>query len=376
MDIGIPRETRPGEHRVALTPWGVKSLVQQGHRVWVETGAGTGAGHPDSDYESAGASVAFGRGEPYARGTLIAAVSAPEPAAYDLLQRGHVVFGFWAFPTLRPEDVRALLVRQITAVGLEAIEDDQGRAPVLTSMSEIAGGLAVTVGAGLLLNEFGGKGILLGGAPGVPPANVVVLGAGVVGRSAARAALGLGAQVTLLDRSLETLRAAGQELGRVVPTLLASPSNLEKALAFADVAIGAVAVHGQRAPVVVPRRMLGLMKPRSLVLDLSIDMGGCFESSRPTSFPDPVYEVDGIRHFCVPNLPATAARSTTQALTNAVLPYLEAVAGQGLEGAVKAHRDLRRGVYVHAGACGRESLARALALPQVWLPGDERARPS
>jgi alanine dehydrogenase len=376
MDIGIPRETRPGEHRVALAPWGVKSLVQQGHRVWVETGAGAAAGHPDADYESAGASIGFTRGEAYARGHLVAAVAAPEPGAFELLQPGQVVFAFWAFPTLRPEDVRALLARQISAVGLEAIEDDHGRAPVLTSMSEIAGGLAVTMGAGLLLNELGGKGILLGGAPGVPPADVVILGAGVLGRSAARAARGLGAQVTLLDRSLDALRAAARELDGGAATLLAGASNLEKVLGFADVVIGAVAVHGQRAPVLVTQRMLRFMKPRSLVIDLSIDMGGCFETSRPTSFPEPVYSVDGIRHFCVPNLPASAARSTTQALTNAVLPYLEAVAEGGLEAAVKSHRDLRRGVYVHAGACGRDSLARALDLPKVWLPGDDRARTS
>jgi alanine dehydrogenase len=376
MDIGIPRETRTGEYRVALTPWGVKSLVQRGHRVWVETGAGTGAGHPDADYQSAGATIAFDRLEPYARGNLVAAVSAPEPAHYERLQPGQVVFAFWTVPTLRAGDLRALLARRVSAIGLEAIEDESGHAPVLTSMSEIAGGLAVTVGAGLLLNVFGGKGILVGGGPGVPPAHFVILGAGVVGRSAARAALGLGAQVTLMDRSLDCLRRASAELGHSVPSLLASLPNLEKALAFADVTLGAVAVHGQRAPVLVTRGMLAVMKPRSLVLDLSIDMGGCFETSRPTSFPDPVYEVDGIRHFCVPNLPSAAARSSTQALTNAVLPYLEEVADLGLEAAVQAHRDLRRGLYLHAGGCARESLARSHDLPRVWLPGDDRERPS
>jgi alanine dehydrogenase len=247
-------------------------------------------------------------------------------------------------------------------VGLEAIEDDAGHAPVLTSMSEIAGGLAVTVGAGLLLNEFGGKGILLGGAPGVPPAHLVVLGAGVAGRSAARAALGMGAQVTLLDVQVEQLRLAASVLGGPLTTMVATAPNVEKALSFADLVLGAVAEHGQRTTVVVPRDMLRVMRPRTVVLDLSIDMGGCLETSRPTQFPHPTYAVDGIIHFCVPNLPATAARSSTLALTNAVLPYLQAVTEEGFEAALLAHDDLRRGVYMHDGRVTRPSLARAFAM--------------
>lgn len=365
MDIGIPKENRPGEHRVALTPSGVKVLVQRGHRVWVETGAGDAAGHPDADFQSAGATVAFSRAEPFARGGLIAAVSAPEAREYGLLQAGQVVFAFWHLPAARPEDLRALLSRGVSTVGLEAIEDEHGDAPVLTSMSEIAGGLAVTIGAGLLLNEFGGKGILLGGAPGVPPAHLVVLGAGVAGRAAARAALGMGAQVTLLDTRVEQLRLASSELGRPLTTMLSNPPNLAKALSFADLVLGAVALHGRKSPVVVTRDLLRSMRPRAVVLDLSIDMGGCFETSRPTQFPYPTYEVDGILHFCVPNLPATAARSTTLALTNAALPYLEAVAGQGFDEALRALPDLRRGVYMHAGHILRTSLARAFGLPEA-----------
>ena len=231
-----------------------------------------------------------------------------------------------------------------------------------------AGGLAVTVGGGLLLNEFGGKGILLGGAPGVPPAHLVILGAGVLGRSAARAALGAGAQVTLLDQDVARLREAALEVGRTATTMLATRPNVEKALAFADLVLGAVALHGQRAPVVVDRGMLGCMKPRSVVMDLSIDMGGCFETSRPTSFPDATYEVDGILHFCVPNLPSVAARSATLALTNALLPYLLELGAHGLGRALGALPDLRRGCYVHRGRCARESLARAFGLPFVPVP--------
>jgi alanine dehydrogenase len=228
-------------------------------------------------------------------------------------------------------------------------------------MSEIAGALAVTIGAGLLLNEFGGKGILLGGVPGVPAAHFVILGAGVLGRAAARAGLGAGADVSLLDRSVDRLRSAALEVGAPVTTMLATRPNLEKALSFADLILGAVAVHGERAPLLVTREMLRLMKPRSVVMDLSIDMGGCFATSRPMAFPDPVYETEGILHFCVPNLPSVAARTATLALTNVLLPYLTVVAERGFEHALEAIPDLRRGTYVHDGRCLRESLALAAA---------------
>jgi alanine dehydrogenase len=362
MDIGVPRETRPGEHRVGLTPSAVKALVQDGHRVWVETGAGASAGHPDADYQAAGAAIAFSRGEPFARAELVAAVFAPAPADYALLRRDQTVFAFWALPTARPDDVRALLDRGVTAIGLEAIEDEEGRAPVLTSMSEIAGSLAVTVSAHLLLNDLGGKGIVLGGAPGVPPASVVILGAGVLGRSAARSAVGLGAQVALLDRDVAPLRDATRCLPGV-STMLSTRPNVEKALSFADVVIGAAARHGERAPLLVTREMLRAMRPRSVVVDLAIDMGGCFQTSRPTAFPSPTYEVDGILHFCVPNLPAAAARSSTLALTNALLPYVAEVAGKGVDAALLAREDLRRGTYLTRGRIVRESLARAFSLP-------------
>jgi alanine dehydrogenase len=366
VDIGIPRESRSHEHRVALMPSGVKALVQEGHRVWVETGAGCGAGYPDADYQSAGASIAFSRLEVFARPELLIGVHSPQAREYELFRPGQVCFAFWALPASRPEDLHALIDREVTVIGLETIEDDRGRAPVLTCMSEIAGGLALIVGGGLLLNEFGGKGILLGGAPGVPPAQFVILGAGVLGRSAARAAAGAGAQVTLLDVSVERLREASLESRHPVTTMLATGPNIQKALGFADLVLGAVASRGERAPVLVTRPMLGLMKRGSIVMDLSIDMGGCFETSRPTSFPNPVYTVDGIPHFCVPNLPSVAARSATQALTNAVLPYLQDVAANGIDAALRALPGLERGLYLYRGRCAKESLARAFHLP--WDP--------
>ncbi|HXY41395.1 MAG TPA: alanine dehydrogenase [Vicinamibacteria bacterium] len=371
MDIGIPRERRLREHRVALTPSGVRTLVQKGHRVWVESEAGLSAGHPNAEYEAAGAQVAYSRHEVFARGALVATVYAPDPSEYEMLERDQVVFGFWGLPATRPEDFHALAAREVTAIGIEAIEDDAGHAPVRHSMAEIAGSLAVIVGSGLLLNEFGGKGILLGGVPGVPPGNLVILGAGVLGRAAARAATGLGAQVTLLDQSIGQLRAASRELPGGVTTMLATSPNVEKALSFADLVLGAVAVRGQRAPIVVTRSMLKVMKPRTLVMDLAIDMGGCFETSRPTHLSSPTYEVDGILHACIPNLPSAVARASTQALTNALLPYLSAVADQGIDVALRCHRELARGTYLYRGRCASEMLARTFGVDWWRLPALE-----
>jgi alanine dehydrogenase len=373
MDIGIAKEQRAREHRVALTPLGVKSLTAAGQRVFVESGAGGEAGHLDGDYQGAGATIVYSRMEAWARADVVLAVSAPEPAAYELLRPGQVVLAFWALPAVRPEDVAHLLAKQITVVGLEVIEDDDGHAPILTAMSEIAGRLAVILGSGLLLNEFGGKGIVLSGAPGVPPATVVVLGAGVLGRSAAQAALGLGAQVVLLDRSVAHLRAAGRELDRPVPTFVATPPNIERALGFADLVIASPAVRGERAPILVPRSMLRAMRPRSVIMDLAIDMGGCCETSRPTEFPHALYEVDGVQHFCVPNLPSSAARSSTLALTSALLPYLLPALERGFgEEALRADPALLRGTYLFRGLCVKESLARLFGLEPHALD----ARPS
>jgi len=371
MDIGIPGEARPREHRVALAPSGVRTLVQLGHRVWVESDAGKDAGHPNSTYESAGARIAYSREEVLGRAKLIATVYAPLARDYELLEKDQVLSGFWALPATRPEDFRALLARGITAVGIEAIEDDAGRAPVRTSMSEIAGSLAVTLGSSFLLNEFGGKGILLGGVAGVPPAHFVILGAGVLGRAAARAAIGLGAQVTLLDQSVSHLREVAREVPAGYTTMLATRPNIEMALGFADLVLGAVAVSGQRAPILVTREMLRHMKPRTVVMDLSIDMGGCFETSRPTTLASPTYEVDGILHMCVPNLPSVAARTATKAFTNATLPYLQAIAEQGIEGAVRASPDLARGILIYRGQCAKEALARSFGVEWRPVPGKD-----
>jgi alanine dehydrogenase len=362
MDIGIPKEKAAHEHRVALTPSGVKALVQEGARLWVEREAGDEAGYSDAEYQAAGASTVYSRAEVFGRAELVVCIQPPGTNAIQFVKPGQIVVANWALPAARPEDFATLREKQLTAVGLEILENDSGQAPVRICMSEIAGTLALTIGSGLLLNEFGGKGILLSGAPGVPPASMVIIGAGVLGRSAAQAALGIGTHVILLDRSVDHLRYAVNHLGQTVPTMLATRPNIEKALTFADLLICAAAVQGERAPMLISREMLKLMKPRSVIMDLSIDMGGCCETSRPTSFPTPTYEVDGIIHFCVPNLPSVAARASTLALTNALLPILLEVVEKGFDRAFAANIGLCRGTYLYQGSCCKESLARVFGV--------------
>jgi alanine dehydrogenase len=368
MDIGIPKETGAHEHRVALTPSGVKALVQAGARVWVETKAGLDAGYPDVEYQQAGATTVFSRAEVYGRTELVVGIQPPGDRSREFLHPGQVVVANWALPAALPDDFRALQEHGITAIGLEVIETGEGVASVRVCMAEIAGKLALTIGSGLLLNDFGGKGILLSGAPGMPPASMVIVGAGVLGRAAAEAALGIGAHVVLLDRSVEHLRYAMNHLGHSIPTMLATRPNLEKALGFADLLLLAAAVQGERAPLLITRDMLKLMRPRSVVMDMSIDMGGCCETSRPTSFPTPTYEVDGIIHFCVPNLPSVAARSATVALTNALLPSLLEIVRNGFDSALAASRGLCAGTYLYRGTCCKESLARVFGVAFEALP--------
>ncbi len=362
MDIGIPRERLAHEHRVALTPAGVQLLAAHGHRVFVETSAGQAAGHVDADYETAGATIAYSRSELIGRAELLLGVGAPSREEYGQYEHGQTVMTFWGLPTASVDDLQVLNDLQITAIGLEVVEDDDGKAPALMAMSEIAGSLAVVVGAGLLLTEFGGKGILLTGAPGVPPANLVILGTGVLGQAAARTAVGLGAEVMLLDTDIGALRRVLAHLPRAVPTMIATPHHIERALAFADVVIASPAARGERAPLLITRDMLRCMKPRSILMDFAIDMGGCAETSRPSYFPDPTYIEEHVRHFCVPNLPTIVAHSATQALTNTVLPWVVEL-GDGIDAALRRNPMLRRGTYLHHGRCVMPQLAELFHLP-------------
>jgi alanine dehydrogenase len=367
MDIGLVKDGRPFEHRIGLTPAVVRLLCQAGHRVYVQDDAGLEAGFANETYRESGATIAYSDDEVLLRSQLVIKVSPPTPAEYTRFQPGQAVMSSWHL-ALAPEDAfKTLLERKITAIGFEIIEEDDGHAPVLEAMSEIAGRLAVTIGSGLLLNEFGGKGLLIGGAPGIPPASLVILGAGTLGREAARFARGIGAHVVVLDRDVQRLRRLQHHTPDEVPTMVATPTNIEKALAFADLFLCCVAVHGERTPILVTRAMLKNMKPRSVIMDLSIDQGGCCETSRPTDFSSPTYTVDDIIHFCVPNLPSTASRASTRALTNAIFPYVMAIAERGFDQAVHEEPALRRGTYTHAGGCRRPGLAASFGVDHVAL---------
>jgi alanine dehydrogenase len=370
MDVGVVKDRRQFEHRVGLTPGGAKALIDRGLRVWVEDDAGLGAGFSNEVYRQVGATIVYSEEEVLLRSELVLRVSPPQPNEYRRFQPGQAVFASWHLALASAEQFGALLDHGVTTVGYEIIEDDEGHAPALQAMSEIAGRLAVIVGSGLLLNEFGGKGLLICGSPGIPPASLVILGAGTLGRSAARFAQGIGAHVVVLDRDVNTLRRVHHEVGADVPTMMATRRNIEKALAFADLFLCAVAVHGERTPILVTRDMLGLMKPRSIIMDLSIDQGGCCETSRPTDFSSPTYEVDDVIHFCVPNLPSTASRASTRALTNAILPYLEEIADKGFDRAVRENPGLRRGTYTYQGKCVREGLSAHFDVPYHDLGRD------
>lgn len=363
MDIGLVKDRRPFEHRIGLTPGGVKTLTERGHRVYVENDAGLEAGFANEAYRQSGATISYSEEEVLLRTQVVVRISPPPPTEYDRFQPGQVVLSSWHLAVAPRDSFQTLLDRQVTTVGYEIIEEEDGHAPVLEAMSEIAGRLAVIIGSGLMLNEFGGKGLLISGAAGIPPASFVILGAGTLGREAARYARGIGAHVVVLDRDIKALRRLQRHTSDEVPTMLATPSNIEKALAFADLFLCAVAVHGERTPILVTRQMLARMKPRSILMDLSIDQGGCCETSRPTDFSNPTYTVDDIIHFCVPNLPSTASRASTRALTNAILPYLELIADHGMDGAVAASPALRKGTYTLEGRCVRRGLAEAFGVP-------------
>lgn len=356
MDFGVPREVRPGEHRVGLTPPGADALIKAGQKAVIERGAGRGAGFSDQEYEAVGAHLVYSAEEVWRRAAVIVKVTRPTAEEHAFFQ-GQMLMAFLHLTVASPDLLAALRDREMTAIACEMIQADDGTFPVLHPTSEVAGRLAPVIAGALLEtmipglsgNASGGRGILLSGIPTVPPANVVVLGAGVVGGNAARAFLGLGAQVTVLDKDVQHLRRLDEAApGRIV-TMFATPYNIAKAVAFADVLIGAVYVVGQRAPLLVTREMVATMRPRAVIIDFSIDQGGCVETSRPTTHRDPVFVAEGVIHYCVPNAPARVARTASHAWTNAVLPYLLTIGELGLDDALHASSPLQRGLAVYRG---------------------------
>ncbi len=348
MNVGIPRESRPDENRVGLTPAGVELLSAARHSCYVQQGAGLGAGFADEDFRRVGATIVYSGEEAYGRADLVIKVARPTPEELGWLREGQAVMALWHMASASPDKLETLLRRQITAIAYETIQADDGTLPVLKPMSQIAGTMSAHVAASLLQNDRGGKGILLGGVPSVPPAEVVILGAGVVGTYAARAFSGLGAAVYVLDHDLTRLEALSGRYERVV-TMVSHAFNLRKVVRFADVLVGAVLVPGARSPVLVTREMMREMRPRSVILDIAIDQGGCVETSRPTTHHSPTFVAEEVIHYCVPNMPGVLGRTATHALNNATWPFVQQIAAQGTEAAIAGNRALARGVATHAG---------------------------
>ena len=349
MNIGIPKERRPSEYRVGLSPAGVKLLTEAGHTCYIESKAGVGAGFSDDNYLQAGGKIVYSGEEAYGRADIVLKAVRPTTEEMDWLVPGQVLMGYLYLPAAQPDKIKILLDKKITAVAYEQIQRVDGSLPVLKPLSQIGGQMAAQIVAKLLQNDGGGNGVLLGGVPGVPPAEIVIIGAGVVGENAARAFLGKGAHVTILDRDLNRLQELARFLPSGVVTLVSHPFNIERACGFADAVIGAVMVPGERAPIVLPRSAVQKMRPGSVLLDLSIDEGGCAETSRPTSHGNPTYVAEGVIHCCIPNLPGVVARTATHAFLNAAWPYIQRVASQGVENALTADPDLERGLVTYQG---------------------------
>ena len=360
MRIGVAKEIKQDEYRVALTPAGAGELRQRGHEVVVETGAGAGSTFADADYEAVGARIASVE-DVWATSDLVLKVKEPLPAEYGRLREGQILF---TYLHLAADDqlTRALLESGATCVAYETVETDDGRLPLLAPMSEVAGRLATQMGAWALEKAQGGRGILLGGVPGVPPAKVVVLGGGIVGYNAALIAVGMQADVWILDKSVERMRDLEMMLDGRITLAMSNRLQIVLATADADLIIGAVLIPGARAPKLVTRDMLGGLKPGAVLVDVAIDQGGCFETSRPTTHSDPVYEVDGIVHYCVANMPGAVPVTSTFALTNVTLPYVEAIADHGVSEAVARDRALARGVNIVDGKLTYQAVADAHGL--------------
>ena len=369
MDISIFNEQFPDERRVSLTPAAVHRLVAAGHHVYVEKDAGLRAGFTDPEYINAGGTIVYTRDEAFGRAQLALGVSPLNLPDLPFVMPGQILMSFTYQAAVRERLVQALCEKEATVIGYEAIETDLGRFPILEPMSEIAGIMAVTIAARLLESGAGGRGILLGGLPGIPASNVVVLGAGNVGFNAARCALGLGAQVMVIDSDMDRLRYFLRTFDRRVTTDVPYRQNLERAVRFADVLIGSVSVHSEKPPCLVTRDMVASMKPGSVIIDVSVDAGGCIETTRPTTFADPTYEVNGVIHCNIPVLPANVSRTATVALTNAIIDRVEFLASQGLDNALLLDHSLARGVYIYCGGITKKSLADAVGRSTVELPG-------
>jgi len=364
MLIGVPKEIKNHEYRVGLTPAGVRELVAHGHKVLVQTQAGLAIGFTDEQYIQSGASIASSAEDVFARAEMVVKVKEPQPVECRLLRPGQILFTYLHLAP-DPEQTKLLTESGAVAIAYETVTDERGGLPLLAPMSEVAGRMAIQAGAHALEKAQGGRGVLLGGVPGVAPARVVVIGGGVVGLNAARMAAGLGADVTILDKSLPRLKEIDMVFGGRIKTLVSNTANIDESIRKADMVVGAVLIPGAAAPKLVTRAMLGNMKPGAVLVDVAIDQGGCFETSRATTHQDPIYVVDGIVHYCVANMPGGVARTSTKALNNATLPFTLELADKGWRQALLDNAHLRNGLNVCHGKITYKAVADDLGYPYV-----------
>jgi alanine dehydrogenase len=364
MRVGVPKEVKTHEYRVGLVAGSVRELIHHGHQVVVERGAGSGIGIEDSEYLRAGAAIAASAAEVFDTADMIVKVKEPQPGEIAQLRQGQVLFTYLHLAADKKQ-TEGLLRSGATCIAYETVTDARGGLPLLAPMSEVAGRMSVQVGAHCLEKEQGGKGVLLGGVPGVKAAKVVIIGGGVSGTNAARMAMGMEAYVTVIDKSLHRLYELDLQFGSQLHTLFSTVENIENEVVEADLVIGAVLVPGAAAPKLVTRDMVERMKPGSVIVDIAIDQGGCFETSRPTTHAHPTYVEHGVVHYCVTNMPGAVARTSTFALNNATLPFISALADKGWQKALTEDVNLRRGLNIHAGAVTFEAVAKDLGLPFV-----------
>lgn len=358
MQIGVLKEIKAQEHRVGLTPAGVRELCADGHQVWIQRSAGAAIGFSDADYQQAGAQIAEDAATVFANAQLIIKVKEPQPSEIQQLTPQHTLFTYLHLAPDRSQTA-GLQHSGATCIAYETVTDNHGGLPLLAPMSEVAGRMAVQAGAQALLIHEGGLGILPAGVPGVPPANIVILGGGVVGTNAARMGMGIGADITILDNSLARLQQLDLQFGPRLKTLYSNAQTIDTVVQYADMVIGAVLLPGATAPKIIEQRHLAMMRTGTVLVDVSIDQGGCFASSRPTTHDQPTYIEQGIVHYCVANMPGAVARTSTLALTNATLPFIRKLAGQGIEAALRADRHLLNGLNIYRGQITHQAVARA-----------------
>ncbi len=357
MRIGVPKEIKVHEYRVGLVPGSVRELTHHDHEVFIQSGAGAGVGFEDADYEAVGANILASAAEIFETAEMVVKVKEPQPSEISLLRPGQVLFTYLHLAA-EPDQTEGLVESGCVAIAYETVTDDWGGLPLLAPMSEVAGRMSIQVGAHCLEKEKGGKGTLLGGVPGVPVAKVVVLGGGVVGTNAARMAMGLEASVTVIDKSLPRLNELDTQFGATLNTIYATMESVEQYVIAADLVIGAVLVPGATAPKLVTKEMIKHMQKGSVVVDVAIDQGGCFETSRPTTHADPTYIVDDVVHYCVTNMPGAVARTSARALNNATLPFVLELANKGYVQALKENPHLLNGLNIHQGHVTYEAVAK------------------